>query len=594
MQVLLTSVVRFIQRHAITGKAATWCLFGLVAALIFLKTSLFHWFLYHDWQISHQLPSAWAFWLPKISISLFVASGVFLSSKKGGMLVVLFILDLWMIANLMYFRANNCLITWDTFRIAHNIEGFESSIGFYYNWQATVYWLSTVLYALALPFFRPTRIRKVYPVILLVAGTLFLISSRLLIAEKHSERAIEPQDRWKYYIPFYEPRHFRTCWLGSAYYAKQRSIVAYLPMVISTTIVDAWGQEEITLNTAEEEKMAQLVHLSDTVIYPTHNLIFILVESFESFALEAKDTDGEYVLPHLRNLLHQPNVAYADKITSQVRHGVSADGKLIVNTGLLPLQTGVAAMEFGGNSYPNYAHLFDVALWVHPTPATAWNQQIMTYSYGYTQMLGGDKMYIPDGATFGWTQPHIDKYSDKRLCYFLTTMYSHSPFNLVAENPTLHLDPQMPHALQRYLTCLHATDSLFGVWYDAWCDTPHAEETVLVITGDHTVFKDAMLHEFSAYAAQADWSIQNGLNYCPLIIQSPTIEKNIHVSDICYQMDVYPTILPLIGAEDYFWKGFGVNLLDSTARAQRNIHEKDAYMLSDKLIRTNYFERYMP
>jgi len=48
--------------------------------------------------------------------------------------------------------------------------------------------------------------------------------------------------------------------------------------------------------------------------------------------------------------------------------------------------------------------------------------------------------------------------------------------------------------------------------------------------------------------------------------------------------------LHVIGAEDYYWKGFGVNLLDSVARQNRPISPEEAFELSDKLIRANYFK----
>lgn len=41
--------------------------------------------------------------------------------------------------------------------------------------------------------------------------------------------------------------------------------------------------------------------------------------------------------------------------------------------------------------------------------------------------------------------------------------------------------------------------------------------------------------------------------------------------------------------EDYYWKGFGVNLLDSVARHNRPISEQEAYRLSDMIICGNYF-----
>ena len=81
--------------------------------------------------------------------------------------------------------------------------------------------------------------------------------------------------------------------------------------------------------------------------------------------------------------------------------------------------------------------------------------------------------------------------------------------------------------------------------------------------------------------------------YCPLIVYSPKINGNINITDIAYQMDIYPTILHLIGCEDYYWKGFGVNLLDSVARKNRPITEDEAFELSDKIIRADYFRTYL-
>ena len=60
-----------------------------------------------------------------------------------------------------------------------------------------------------------------------------------------------------------------------------------------------------------------------------------------------------------------------------------------------------------------------------------------------------------------------------------------------------------------------------------------------------------------------------------------------------YAMEpIYPTLLHLTNNDHYYWKGFGVNLLDSVNRNNRPITEEEAYMLSDKLIRANFFKKY--
>ena len=77
-----------------------------------------------------------------------------------------------------------------------------------------------------------------------------------------------------------------------------------------------------------------------------------------------------------------------------------------------------------------------------------------------------------------------------------------------------------------------------------------------------------------------------------MIIHGPTIDGNTCVQGVAYQMDIYPTVLAAIGCEDFFWKGFGVNLMDSASRSNRPISDVDAFDLSDKVIRSNRFEYY--
>jgi phosphoglycerol transferase MdoB-like AlkP superfamily enzyme len=107
-----------------------------------------------------------------------------------------------------------------------------------------------------------------------------------------------------------------------------------------------------------------------------------------------------------------------------------------------------------------------------------------------------------------------------------------------------------------------------------------------VITSDHNIFKQGS-KEFSGEYEY----VNEKLAQCPFIIISPNIESNICLTEAYKQMDIYPTILPLIGCKDsYYWKGFGVNLLDSTARENRPISDQEALVLSDEIIRADWFK----
>lgn len=82
------------------------------------------------------------------------------------------------------------------------------------------------------------------------------------------------------------------------------------------------------------------------------------------------------------------------------------------------------------------------------------------------------------------------------------------------------------------------------------------------------------------------------LENCPVIIYSPNIHDRKVEHRSLYQMDIYPTILNLIGGENYYWQGFGINMLDSSDVADRDVDPHVASYLSDKMIRMDFFRKY--
>lgn len=126
---------------------------------------------------------------------------------------------------------------------------------------------------------------------------------------------------------------------------------------------------------------------------------------------------------------------------------------------------------------------------------------------------------------------------------------------------------------------------------------PVLRDATIVITADHKIFNPEMREQFADYCKDEKLSCSVDSPYCPLVVYSPAIQsdKPILLSTHCYQMDIYPTILSLIGCENYYWQGVGVNILDDynqTEELLRSIPENEAKYISDKLIRSNYFIEY--
>ncbi len=612
---LVQNIKTFIKSHSIQGTKATWGLFVLFALILFLKNVLFHWFAFHSILVSSlwkQPLAFFLFYLSKGAIAIFISSFVFITKRKWWVIIVSFILDIWIISCLVYYRANGIFPSVSNLEFINNLSGFTSSISMFFSWQYTIFPILTLLLLVAICFTCQYKsISKKTIFFLLFLLVCYYIKSHFDIWYRsyfpdRADMAFyrENNEGWKrhagsygifYFIPFSElidaanTKGMAYCpqYKIAPHYIRGNSIIHYLfgSIIYDITYACTSRSNNTTLN-IPNSLFGEAIYEST----PQYNLVLIIIESFENWVIEKEHICHQSIMPNIHKLLSASNTLWIHSITSQALQGVSMDGQQIINTGLLPISKGVTISQYSDNTFPNIAHLYQHSLVISPT--NTWGQDTMSIRFGYSETLLNKtteplSLFKHEKLTFDQFNVSIDTISEPYIIQLLTVA-SHCPFKV--DYPTLDFPSTMPQYMQDYLRCLHYTDSCFGVWYNEWKETEQAKNTVLVITGDHTIFKDAMLQEFKPYAQQAGLSIASGKTYCPLIIQAPQIEENIQITDICYQMDVYPTIMHLIGCEDYYWKGFGVNLLDSTARHNRPITEEQAYQLSDKLIRADYFK----
>ena len=174
----------------------------------------------------------------------------------------------------------------------------------------------------------------------------------------------------------------------------------------------------------------------------------------------------------------------------------------------------------------------------------------------------------------------------------LVTVSSHSPFQKGAEQSHLQLPPMMPELMQQYLKSINYMDSCIGDVLQKLDSDSMFDSTIVVLTGDHTIFSKNFRDEFSAYCSMSGDTIYRvNEAFVPFVLGGKPIKKPIYVTERAYQMDIYPTIMHAIGCETFFWKGWGVNLMDSTMRENRIITSSEAFELADKVIRSNWFEK---
>ena len=131
-----------IKSYLSKGNRAQWCVFIAFALVIFIKCILFHWFCFHSVLIS----SLWRnpfeffrFWGGKIVPALFLGSFVFSTRQYWWTVIVNFICDIWLIANLFYYKANTLFLSLETMKMADNLNGFWDSLYTYMGWDIIVF-----------------------------------------------------------------------------------------------------------------------------------------------------------------------------------------------------------------------------------------------------------------------------------------------------------------------------------------------------------------------------------------------------------------------------------------------------------------------
>lgn len=544
---------------------------------------------------------------PKLSVTVFVASFCCLFKRNVWFYIINSIIDSWIIVNLLYYQVNNLFIDVDVIRMSGNLTdlGVAQSV-FPYLSHTLPYLAITVVSYIILYFisiYNRERNPRHFLFSLLVSFVCALIPtldtyrSNYLIQKE--ERVIQSEEflfkcgplGQRLFLPFNDVRVYSA---GNSFneeahwqkhYITDHSILHYLPAIF---VYDSFKSvsEDIVINAKDVEPFVNKPN--GLYFTPPNNLIIILVESLESWPISTKGQLSS-IAPNLEHFSHNPHVLYCDRVKAQVRNGVSGDGQLIVNTGLLPLQRGAACQLYGTNVYPNFAHVYQNSSIINPWPHI-WNQDVVTYSYGYKQLLQPEKGRWNDEMIVDKLISELDKHSDAPQCIMTLTYSMHMPFHWEERLPYIKkYDDTVSDMLANYLACLSYTDKCLGHLIDKIQSDEHLSNSIIIITGDHNVFKTAM-NDALASVTDIDATLVANGTYCPLFIYSPQIGHNTIINEEVLQMDLYPTILDLIGYTNYYWKGFGKSIIK--IEDQRLTTEIDAYKLSEKLIRTDYFKQY--
>ena len=551
---------------------------------IFLLPALFFaallakmlYFTAHNWSLA-PVAAQPGFYLLKMAAALAFCALAFFFRSKIWTIVFSFFFDFWIVANQVYLRSNYLCFDGYSVTLAKNLDGYASGILGLFDWSDIVYVAITVVYAVCVILFGRRRsiadwragvASGVLAVLLNFVGMLCI------------NRGLEGGDRCL--NPFSSKMH--DIYLHINDYACNIS-VAHLFIYDVADVVRLWTgtSADVDLSFSEDEEavlnqiyIPENEHLNKAY---TDTVVILLIESMENWAVHPD------IMPNTAEFVSGEHVLYADKVRIQIMAGTSSDGQFIINTGLLPIDRGALAFTFPEQRYPSIASCAaGEAVTLIPHPDAVWNQKQMSPAEGYSRTVQIDE---PDDVVFGSA---LEAVRGGAQVVQTLTVSSHVPFNYGSHRSALKTPLLMPVLLSSYIKCMNYTDENLEMIYRETREGGLLHNATVVITGDHTIFYKDKRHLYQGYCREAGLDYRVDEPYCPLIIYSPAIERNTRIEEECWQMDIYPTVMGLLGNPDKSWKGLGRDLSDS-ASAGRFENIEDARRLGNKIVRRDIFSQ---
>lgn len=306
------------------------------------------------------------------------------------------------------------------------------------------------------------------------------------------------------------------------------------------------------------------------------NLVIILCESLESWVIDRK-VDGVEITPVLDSLIADTaSTLYAPNVLTQVAAGRSIDCQLLVNAGMLPMQSSVYSMRYPQNRYytlnralaeKNGARSYILTC----DKPIVWNQEPIARAFGIDTLLTrsswrndelvGNPAKLSDGsfmhqAVEKMQAGEIWPVGENAFLQFVT--YSgHNPFRLPENLRTVTFSDRFPERMRDYMMMAHYTDSAIGTLLSYLRSRPDYDRTLIVITGDH----EGLAMDRAAILDNPDArEIVSPGQYTPLIVVNSPVGGRYDA--VLGQADIYPTLLNLMQLDSYRWKGMGNSILD--------------------------------
>ena len=541
----------------------------------------------------------------KIIATLALAGVYALTRCRWAQIVVMALLDVLLVANLMYFRTYYSAIPASSYLEAGNLADFKASVTDSLRWADIVLPLITIATAVMAFRYKTTKRQALTAVLKwwaapLAGFALLLTGVNLCKGGFHKSLRSVRQ---------------------SAYLCSADAPIFSVFGCIWYDITDA--AEPITPEKqAEIERWlaSQPKHQpADSVTEKRSNLLIVFAESLESWVLEKK-VDGKEITPCLNRLLKEKSTLYAPNVLTQVKGGRSIDAQLMICSGLLPLMSGTYSSLYYDNTFytlqkamRGLKHSRSYLLTIDKV--STWNQGAVARSFGTDTIISyhdfkmteafGTHKRIGDASFFQQCREKIERgevWKPGESVYMQFVTYSgHAPFKLPDHLRTITFPASIPEKAADYMTTAHYTDKAIGDFVAYLKTLPQYKETIVVIVGDH---EGLASYRQELVGNPACRGLVSDKQLTPFIVLNSPV--GMRYDKFMGQIDIYPTLLNLMQLDAYRWHGLGQSILDprkqgvavgsvmnveGTGSDKEVERLKEAHTVSDYMLRYDWLKR---
>lgn len=541
----------------------------------------------------------------KIIATLALAGVYALTRCRWAQIVVMALLDVLLVANLMYFRTYYSAIPASSYLEAGNLADFKASVTDSLRWADIVLPLITIATAVMAFRYKTTKRQPLTAVLKwwaapLAGFALLLTGVNLCKGGFHKSLRSVRQ---------------------SAYLCSADAPIFSVFGCIWYDITDA--AEPITPEKqAEIERWlaSQPKHQpADSVTEKRSNLLIVFAESLESWVLEKK-VDGKEITPCLNRLLKEKSTLYAPNVLTQVKGGRSIDAQLMICSGLLPLMSGTYSSLYYDNTFytiqkamRGLKHSRSYLLTIDKV--STWNQGAVARSFGTDTIISyhdfkmteafGTHKRIGDASFFQQCREKIERgevWKPGESVYMQFVTYSgHAPFKLPDHLRTITFPASIPEKAADYMTTALYTDKAIGDFVAYLKTLPQYKETIVVIVGDH---EGLASYRQELVGNPACRGLVSDKQLTPFIVLNSPV--GMRYDKFMGQIDIYPTLLNLMQLDAYRWHGLGQSILDprkqgvavgsvmnveGTGSDKEVERLKEAHTVSDYMLRYDWLKR---